>query len=109
MIRNTIKTFGGLMFALFSLQTFAENTIRITVKTSEHSVAGIGYSVDGQRSGTLGKSYTGKGVKNKEYVFGYRKHSIAGVNVSCGTRVLTKDTTVTLVTKGDKCLSIIDE
>lgn len=108
MIRKSIKMGTGILFTLFSLHAFSENIIRITVKTSEHSVAGIGYLVDGQRSGAIGKSYTGKGIKNKKYIFGYRKNSITGANVSCGSRVLTKDTTVTLVTKGDKCLSLIE-
>jgi hypothetical protein len=108
MIRNFIKIFSCVI-TLLSFQSYADNIIRITVKTSENTAAGIGYSVEGRNSGTLGKSYTGKGVKNKEYVFGYRKNSIAGANIECGSVTLTKDTTITLITKGDKCLSVIEE
>jgi len=109
MIRNSIKIIGGTIFAVLSLQIFAENTIRITVKTEERTAAGIGYSVEGKIAGSIGKSYTGKGLKNKKYLFGYRKISISGTNISCGTKTLTKDTTITLVTQGDKCQSVINE
>ncbi|CAM4399872.1 MAG: hypothetical protein LEGION0403_FIIPPAGN_02104 [Legionella sp.] len=109
MKRNPIQIFSGIMLTLFSLQALAEERIRITVKTKEYTAAGIGYSVDGQRSGAIGKSYSGKGSKNRTYVFGYRKNSIVGANITCGSRVLTKDTTVTLVTKGEQCLSVIEE
>lgn len=101
------RIFNGIIITLFSMQVFAESMIRITVKTEEHSAAGVGYIVEGKKSGTLGKSYTGSGAKNKEYVFGFRKNSIYGSNINCGSMVLTKDTTIVLISKEDKCQSIV--
>jgi hypothetical protein len=108
MIRSSVRIFSCFI-TLFSFQTYADDTIRITVKTSENAAAGIGYSVGGKNSGTLGKSYTGKGTKNQEYAFGYRKNSIMGTDIKCGSITLTKDTTITLVTQGDKCLSVVED
>jgi len=108
MIRNTLKTFSCITMTLFSLNAFAEEKIKITVKTNEKTAAGIGYSVAGRDLGGLGKTYSGKGPTNKKYVFGYRKHSIYGSNVTCGEQILTKDSTIILVTQGDKCQIVID-
>lgn len=94
---------------MFSLHVYAGKTIRITVKTDEHTATGIGYSVEGRASGTLGRTYHGRGVTNKEYVFGYRKHTIMGININCGSSILTKDSTIILVMKGDKCINIVGE
>ena len=103
MIKHYVKTFSYIIIALFSLQAFAEDTISITVKTNEKTAAGIGYSVEGKDSGGAGKSYTGRGPKNMKYSFGYRRR---GTNIPCGTLTLTKNSNVTLITKGNKCHSI---
>ena len=107
MIKHCIKIFSFTIISLFSLQTFAGDTISITVKTNEKKAAGIGYTVGGKESGGSGKSYVGKGPKNKKYSFGYRKNSIRGTNISCGSSTLTKDSNVILITKNNKCHSVI--
>ena len=109
MIRNSLKISGGILITLFSLQIYADNKIRIIVKTNEKTAAAIGYSVEGITSGALGKFHAGKGSKNKVYKFGYRKHSILGVDIACGTLILTKDSTITLIAQGDKCLSVVTD
>ena len=108
MIRNSVKRVSSLIIALFSIQSFAADTIKITVKTNESSAAGIGYTVAGKESGGPGKSYAGTGQKNKTYAFGYRKNSIKGKNIPCGSLTLTKDSKVTLVMKGKQCHSIVN-
>lgn len=95
-----------LIIALLSMPVFAADTISISVTTTEKSAAALGYSVDGKRSGGPGKSYLGKGPRNKMYSFGYRKNSVKGVNVACGTLILTQDSRVTLTTNGNKCTSV---
>lgn len=92
---------------LFSLHVFAADTISISVKTNEKTAAAIGYTVGGKKSGGAGKSYVGKGPKNKTYAFGYRKKSVKGANISCGSLMLTKNSNVTLITKGNKCHSVM--
>lgn len=96
------------MIALFSMQSFAADTIKITVKTNESSAAAIGYTIAGKESGGPEKSYAGTGQKNKTYSFGYRKNSIKGKNIPCGSLTLTKDSKVTLVMKGNQCHSIVN-
>ncbi len=108
MIRSSLKLAGIMYSLLFSLSAFADDIIHITVKTTETTAAGIGYLVEGKAAGGLGKTYTGQGTKNKQYVFGYRKSLVTGTNIFCGTRVLTKDSTVTLVTKGEKCQVVVE-
>ena len=107
MIKSHINFFGCIIIMLFSLQAFAENTITITVKTNEKTAAAIGYTVGGKDSGGPGKSYTGQGPKNKKYVFGYRKNSVKGTDITCGTLTLTKSSNVFLITKGNKCRCVI--
>ena len=108
MIAHYVKWISCIIVTLFSLQVFAEDAIKITVQTNEKTAAGIGYTVGGKKSGGSGKSYVGKGPKNKKYSFGYRKNSISGANISCGVLTLTEDSNVTLVTKGSKCHSVIN-
>ena len=103
------KVFGCIALSLFSIQAFAEDTIKITVKTDEKSAAAVGYTVGGKESGGPGKSYVGNGPKNKEYLFGYRKNSEQGPNISCGALTLTQDSNVTLVTQGDECHSVMNQ
>lgn len=107
MERNSIKTVSCLLFSLFSFHAFAEDEIKITVKTEEQNVLGLGYSVKGKHIGGLGHTYSGKGPTAQKYVFGYRKRLALNSDVFCGTHVLTKDSTITLVTDGGKCKSII--
>ncbi len=108
MMRHSIKTFMWLMITLWSVSSFAENTISITVKTNEKSAFAIGYFVGGEAKGSMGKSYYGKGPKNKKYIFGYRKNFIHGDNIYCGTQILTQDSTITLLTEGSQCRMVIN-
>jgi len=107
MIKHNIKYLGCTIISLFSLQLFAQDTITIDVSTDEKTAVGIGYSVGGKDSGGEGKSYVGKGPKNKKYLFGYKKNSLKGANVSCGALTLTKNSTIILMTNGTKCHSVI--
>jgi hypothetical protein len=107
MKRYCIKIFICTIIALFCLQAFSEDTISVTVKMDGKTAAGIGYSVGGKDFGGSGTTYEGKGPKNKSYLFGYRKNSVKGVNISCGALTLTKNSNVILVTKDNKCHSII--
>ncbi|HHF7365207.1 TPA: hypothetical protein ACPSKY_000300 [Legionella bozemanae] len=85
----------------------AAETIRITVTTNDQTAAGIGYMVNGKKTGGPGKFYTGNGPKNNKYFFGYRKKSAQGRDVSCGSHNLTKDSYVILLAKGNRCRSIV--
>lgn len=105
-MKFNIKTFSYVTLTLFSLQAFAEDTIKISVKTKEATASALGYTVEGKDHGGPGKSYTGKGPKNKKYSFGYRKRA-KGTNISCGDLTLTKDSTVNLITKGKSCKSVL--
>ena len=108
MIRNTIKNLSGLVILSFSIQAIAHDTIRVHVKTNEKTAAALGFTVDGKKAGARGKSYEGKGPVNREYVFGYRKNSAFGPDVLCGSQVLTKDSIVTLITKGENCSIVVN-
>lgn len=107
MNRNSMNFFSALIISLFSLQSFASNTIRINVNTNEPKSAALGFSVDGKKAGGVGRSFSGSGPANKTYLFGYRTRVPHRTNVSCGSQVLTKDSTVTLVSKGNRCQSIV--
>lgn len=102
-----LKIIGLWIIVFLSTTSFAADRIRISVEINEKSAAAIGYTVGGKDFGTLGKSYVGTGPKNKKYVFGYRKNSILGKDIRCGEIVLTKNCTVVLQVKGNKCLSKI--
>jgi hypothetical protein len=108
MKKHLIKPISYIIITLFSLPTLAEKVINITVKTSDTSAIAIGYSVVGKSTGTVGKSYSGTGPKDKKYSFGYRRQ-IHGSNIICGDLTLTKDSVITLVTKNNKCTSIISQ
>lgn len=108
MMKHSFITLSCIAVTLISLQTFAGDKITITVKTSEKTAAGIGYSVGGKESGGSGKSYSGKGPINQRYKFGYRKNSIHGPNIPCGALTLIKNSSIILVTKGNKCQSVIN-
>lgn len=107
MKRNSIKFFSCLIIALFSLQSFASKIIRVNIRTNEPKAAALGFSVDGRKAGGVGKSFSGRGPVNRTYLFGYRTKAPQRTNVSCGSHVLTKDSTVTLITKGNHCQSIV--
>ena len=106
MKKHSLKTISCILIALYSLPTLAEKIIKVTVKTSEHSAIAIGYSVLGKSAGTLGSSYSGKGPIGKKYSFGYRK-KIKGADIDCGDITLKKDSVITLVTKDNKCVSVV--
>lgn len=107
MIKHSVKILSCITFSLLSLHAFAENTITVNVKAEAAEVAAIGYTVEGKNSGRIGSSYTGKGPKNKEYVFGYRKGAIYGKNIRCGTLTLSENSTVTLVHQDGACRVVV--
>ena len=106
MIGNYLRLTGCILLSLFTFQAFAEQ-ITVTVTTNDPTAAAIGYTVKGKESGGSGKSYTGHGPSNQKYAFGFRKTSVKGKNISCGSAMLTKNSNVTLVTKGNRCHSVI--
>ncbi len=108
MKNHAVKSIGCLLFALFSVQVFAAETIVVTVKTNEQNAAAIGYTVDNTQYGALGKKYIGIGPKNKAYRFGYRKDSVFGQDIDCGVLFLTENSTVVLIKQDQTCLSILD-
>ncbi|KTD11750.1 hypothetical protein Lgra_1208 [Legionella gratiana] len=108
MIRSSLITLSSLTIFFSSTEIFANDTIRVHVKTNEKTTAALGFVVEGKKSGTAGKSYSGKGPSNKKYVFGYRKHTPFGADIICGSTTLTKDSTVTLVVLGDNCSITVD-
>jgi hypothetical protein len=106
MINKATKCFSCLFIALFSIQAFAADTIKITLKTQEKNAVGIGFTIDDKQFGTLGKTLVTKGPKDKEYHFGYKKDSLFGENIDCGSLFLTQDSTIVLVNQDNKCISI---
>lgn len=107
MIHGVTKSFCCMFITLFSLQVFATETIKVTVKTSENNAVAIGFTVDEKEFGTLGRTYVGKGPKDKEYRFGYKKDSLFGDNIDCGTLTLTQNSTIVLINQNNKCSSIL--
>ncbi|HHT0593359.1 TPA: hypothetical protein ACTXXA_002273 [Legionella anisa] len=108
MIKKSLENLSVLALLSFSIQAHANDTIRVHVKTNEKTAAAIGFTVDGKRSGSRGKIHSGNGPVNREYIFGYRKNSTFGHDVLCGSKVLTKDSTVTLVIRGDQCSIVVN-
>lgn len=107
MINLNIKALGCAVLVLSAMQTFAGETIKVTVKTKDKKAAAIGFSVEKKESGSLGKSYTGKGPKDKEYQFGYKLDSVFGPSVYCGALVLTQNSVVNLIKQDGQCQSIL--
>ncbi|ARB91654.1 hypothetical protein [Legionella longbeachae] len=108
MKRSLLIILSCLISFFYSTGIFANDTIRVQVKTNEKSAAALGFVVEGKKSGTAGKSYLGRGPSNKKYVFGFRKHTPFGDDIICGSKTLTKDSTVTLVVLGDNCSITVD-
>lgn len=107
MIINITKTFKAILLCALSFPVFASDSIKITVKTAEKNAVAIGFTVDKQDYGALGKSYTGTGPRNKEYFFGYKKDSIFGENIFCGTLILDQNATVILIHQNDGCKTVL--
>lgn len=104
---KTTKLLSCIFSTLFCFQAFATDLIKVTVKTNERNAVAIGFTVDSRDYGTLGKSYSGKGPANKEYLFGYKKDSLFGDNVACGSLTLTRDSTVVLMIQNNTCIAIL--
>ena len=104
---NFIKTLLDLFVTVFSGYSFADDIIEVTVEATDKALA-VGYQVEGKKLGGLGKTYSGKGPVNKQYFFGYRKSVMSGRDISCGSVVLNKSTKVQLVTKGEKCYTVVN-
>lgn len=103
MMNRSIKYLSCGIITLLSTHTFAADMVKITVKTSERTAAAIGFTVEGKASGGIGKSYSSTGPKNKQYSFGYRKNSIFGENIPCGSLTLSQDSTVVLIYQNNEC------
>ncbi len=103
MDKSFIRFIGFLLLVLFSYSIWATDTIKIIVKTNDNAGA-IGYRVDGTDHGGLGKLYVGNGPKGKEYFFGYRKDSVFGKDIKCGSLILSKDTVANLIVQDNKCI-----
>lgn len=92
---------------LASSSVMAKDMITVTVKTKIVNAAAIGFTVDGQNYGSLGREYSGKAPAHRDFSFGYRKDSIFGADISCGNLVLDKNSTVLLITDNNRCISVI--
>lgn len=104
---NFLKINAVVIASLCSFQVIATSTIQVTVMATDKAAA-VGYLVEGKRLGGLGKSYLGHGPVNKKYSFGYRKSAFSGVDISCGSQVLNKDSKVQLVVNGEECHSVVN-
>lgn len=88
--------------------TYAEDiVVEVKVVATERAGA-VGYLVEGKSSGGLGSYYSGKGPSSKRYVFGYRKQAIGGEDISCGSAILSKNSQVKLIVKGNQCYTVIN-
>src|SRR5688572_1333456 len=108
-MRTGFRKLSCSMLVLFSLNAFAQDsdTIKVTVHTDEQTAAAIGCEVDGKKLGGPGKSYTCEGPKGKNYIFGFRKDTVHGTNVNCGSSTLDKDADITLTLKDGACTCAI--
>lgn len=107
MLNSSRISFSAVLLSLITSQAFSTDTINITVNTKEKDVIAIGYSVNGNKFGALGNSFSGKGPINQEYQFGYKKDSIFGEDVSCGSLTLNQDSKVILVKTNNQCSGIL--
>lgn len=107
MINSSIRVMSCAILAISCIQADASDKIKVTVKTSEKTAAAIGFSVNGDKTGSLGKSHTSKGPMNQEYHFGFRKNSAFGEDISCGALILTQSSTVNLIYQDQKCFSVL--
>lgn len=107
MINRVITSFSFAFITCISTQSFAADSIKITVKTNEKDAAAIGFVVDGKKYGGLGRFYSSKAPGNKEFRFGYRKNSAFGQDVDCGSMVIPQDSTIILVNQDTKCTCIL--
>jgi hypothetical protein len=108
MIYNSIKNLSALMVFSVSMQAFAHERINVQIKTNVETVAAIGFKVEDKKSGARGNSHSGVGPINKKYIFGYRKSSIFGPDILCGSQILSKDAVVTIVIQGEHCSIKVD-
>jgi hypothetical protein len=106
-LNHWIKKISCLTILLTNCSLYAES-VSVTVKTNEKKAFAVGYQVEGKSSGAIGKTYLGKGPKNKKYFFGYRRNLFYGENISCGSLILSKNTTVILVHKDKECHCVIE-
>jgi hypothetical protein len=91
---------------LLCWQAHADDTIKVTVTATGKAMA-VGYQVEGARLGGLGKTYSGQGPVNKKYSFGYRKYAL-GADIACGSIILSKNSMVKLVSKGEQCYTEVN-
>lgn len=114
MIKHKITISGCILCMMCSLNGLAaehiqiKGKIKVKVHTNEKAAVGIGCKVEGKRLGGPGASYTCKGPKNTEYLFGYRD-SLKGPDIKCGSLTLDKDSDVTLVVKDGECQIVVNQ
>jgi len=101
-MENFVILSGCIVLAIFTFSAFAEE-ITVSVATNDPTAAAIGFTVNGKESGGAGKSYTGNGPSNQKYSFGFRKKSVRGKNIRCGSLKLTKNSNIVLTKKGNRC------
>ncbi len=104
---NFIKTLLIFYISGFSSYSFADEVIEVTVIATDKAGA-VGYLVEGKKLGGLGKTYSGKGPVNRQYFFGYRQNVLTGRDIPCGSVILNKNTKVQLVTKGERCYTVVN-
>lgn len=108
-MKTPIKSSICVLFSLFALSAHATQSINVTVKTNEKSAIAVGFSVEGRHLGGLGKAFSAKGPSQKEYTFGFKKDSIFGENIACGSLLLKKNTTVLMIYQNNQCVSLIQD
>jgi len=99
-----------LLFLLPIFLTSLSYAIQVNVKSPSRKVQALGFTVDGDKHGGLGKSYRGRNMPKGDYAFGIRSHL---KDVPCLTKKgkktvsLTKNTNATLIFNGETCVLVI--
>ena len=99
----------SLFMGVFVFHAYAADNITVTVKTEIATAKALGFQVGDAKSGGMGTVYKGLGPKNKEYLFGYRKDLLFGKDIRCGTKTLNKDSIITLVNQGTRCIVMVSD
>lgn len=105
-MRNSVKVLVGVVSSCFILNCYA---IQVDVKTSSKQVSALGFTVNGQKHGGPGSSYSASKMPVGSYSFGVRvKNADVGCPVSGQSSVMIKKNTVAILTvHGNKCTAQI--
>lgn len=108
---HSLRIQCGLSFFIgaFVFHAYAFDNITVTVKTEIAAAKALGFQVGDAKSGGMGTVYKGLGPKNKHYLFGYRKDLLFGKDIRCGSKTLNKDSTITLVNQGTRCIILVSD